>query len=305
MRPEVFRIGTRGSALALWQTNEVKKRIEETFEGAEVVIVKISTKGDEVIDKPLTAIGDKGLFTKEIEDALFDGRIDLACHSLKDLPTELPEGLTIGAVLKREDPRDVFVGRDGIPLSQIKEGAVIGTSSLRRSAQLKRLRPDLTLKDIRGNVETRLKKVAVGDYDGTILACAGVKRLGLTDSITEILSEETMLPAPGQGIIAIETRKGGDVFEALQMINDKDAEACALAERAFLGTLEGGCQVPVAANAYVSEGRLVLKGRVISHDGERMVEGSLEGDPDKAFATGEELALKLIEQGAKEILYEK
>lgn len=305
MRHERFRIGTRGSALALWQAKETERLLTETFEGAEISIVRISTKGDEVLDKPLTGIGDKGLFTKEIEDALFEDRIDLAVHSLKDLPTELPEGLGIAAVLRREEPRDVFVSRDNTPLSEMGSGAVIGTSSLRRTAQLKRMRPDLVIKDIRGNVETRIGKVLNGDYDGTILAFAGVKRLGLTDRIAGMFSLEEMLPAPGQGIIAIEAKTSSAAYEALRAVNDTDSEICALAERAFLRTLEGGCQVPVAANAYVSGRNVVLKGRVISAEGEKIIEGTLESGISEAERTGKELARRLIGKGAKEILDER
>lgn len=296
-------IGSRGSKLALWQSEflaaELKKRIPEL----EIEIKIIKTKGDKILDVALSKIGDKGLFTKEIEIELLAGNIDLAAHSMKDLPSEIEKGLCIGAVLKREDPRDVLISHKNYRFQDLPPGALIGTSSLRRMAQVKAIRPDISVRDIRGNVETRIRKMKEQDMDGIILAYAGVKRLGLEDEISDFLTFDIMMPAVGQGVIAVETREDDQaVMCLLDKINDSTAHFSTLAERSFLHELQGGCQVPVASIAELEEDRIALKGLVASLDGKEVFHGSCEGSKDEAEKMGRQLARQLMERGASEVL---
>jgi hydroxymethylbilane synthase len=290
-------IASRGSQLALWQARWVSAQL--TALGHECRIEIIKTTGDKITDVPLAKVGTKGLFTKEIEEALLDGRADLAVHSLKDLPTELPEGLVLAAVPEREDPRDAVVGKR---LADLPAGARVGTSSLRRSAQLRKLRPDLTIESVRGNLDTRLRKLDEGQYDAILLAAAGLKRLGWGDRIAEILPAETMCPAVGQGALAIETRASGAGFDAVQAMDHADTHAAVLAERGVLRALGGGCQVPIGAHATVEGGRLQLLGVVASPDGDEVIRGAASGAASQAESLGRALGNELLERGARRIL---
>jgi hydroxymethylbilane synthase len=270
-----------------------------------VTLIKIKTTGDKIQDAPLAKIGGKGLFVKEIEEALIHRRIDLAVHSIKDVPTELPEGLHLSAITKREDPRDVFISRDGKILEDLPPNAKIGTSSLRRQAQLLRFRNDLELLPLRGNLDTRLKKLKTMNLDGIVLALAGVKRLGLEERITEIIPTEISLPAIGQGALGIETRKDDQEVEGqIQFLNHKDSWITVSAERAFLQKLEGGCQVPIAAFAQIIGTSLQIDGLVGTIDGKRFIRHHIVGPIEKPESLGIELAEILLEKGAKEILDE-
>ncbi|MCX8117371.1 MAG: hydroxymethylbilane synthase [Desulfobacterota bacterium] len=303
MVPRELKIGTRGSPLALFQANWVKERLEARHPGLKVSLIRIKTTGDKIQNAPLSRIGGKGLFVKEIEEALLAKEIDLAVHSIKDVPTELPDGLHLAAITLREDPRDAFVSREGVRLKDLPPGAKIGTSSLRRQAQLLHFRPDLKLIPLRGNLDTRLKKLAKGDLDGIVLASAGLRRLGLLERATEILSTEISLPAIGQGALGIETRKGDEgVEEKIRFLNDRDSSLAVLAERSFLRRLEGGCQVPIAAFAQVVGSFLQMDGLVGTIDGKRLLRHHLEGRPEEAERVGFELAEILLGRGAKEIL---
>lgn len=302
-----IRIGTRGSQLALWQTNWVKSRIEKHHPGIEVEITVISTKGDRVLDVSLPKLGEqgKGLFTKELEDAIFEHRVDLAVHSLKDLPTDLPAGLGIGAICEREDVRDALIARDPIrSIGDLPQRAVIGTSSLRRQAQLRRARPDLIVEPVRGNVDTRLRKLDEGSFDAIVLAAAGLRRLGHANRITEHLSEDFMLPAVGQGALAIETRADDAVIN--EIVNTLDHEPTRLAcraERAFLKGLGGGCLVPIAAHATIDAGgAMLLTGLVASPDGSEALRDRQSGPSPDAEAIGKRLADELLSRGADRIL---
>jgi hydroxymethylbilane synthase len=290
-------IASRGSQLALWQARWVSAQL--TALGHECRIEIIKTTGDKITDVPLAKVGTKGLFTKEIEEALLDGRADLAVHSLKDLPTELPEGLVLAAVPEREDPRDAVVGKR---LADLPAGARVGTSSLRRSAQLRKLRPDLTIESVRGNLDTRLRKLDEGQYDAILLAAAGLKRLGWGDRIAEILPAETMCSAVGQGALAIETRASGAGFDAVQAMDHADTHAAVLAERGVLSALGGGCQVPIGAHATVEGGRLRLLGVVASPDGDEVIRGAASGAASAAESLGRALGNELLERGARRIL---
>jgi hydroxymethylbilane synthase len=290
-------IASRGSQLALWQARWVSAQL--TGRGHQCHIEIIKTTGDKITDVPLAKVGTKGLFTKEIEEALLDGRADLAVHSLKDLPTELPEGLVLAAVPEREDPRDAVVGKR---LADLPHGAKVGTSSLRRAAQLRKLRPDLAIESVRGNLDTRLRKLDEGQYDAILLAAAGLKRLGWGDRIAEILPAEVMCPAVGQGALAIETRAAGAGFDAVRSMDHADTHAAVLAERGLLGALGGGCQVPIGAYATVLGGRLKLLGLVASPDGGEVVRGESEGAASEAGSLGRALGNDLLERGARRIL---
>jgi len=290
-------IASRGSQLALWQARWVSAQL--TALGHECRIEIIKTTGDKITDVPLAKVGTKGLFTKEIEEALLDGRADLAVHSLKDLPTELPEGLVLAAVPEREDPRDAVVGKR---LADLPAGARVGTSSLRRSAQLRKLRPDLTIESVRGNLDTRLRKLDEGQYDAILLAAAGLKRLGWGGRIAEILPAETMCSAVGQGALAIETRASGAGFDAVQAMDHADTHAAVLAERGVLSALGGGCQVPIGAHATVEGGRLQLLGVVASPDGDEVIRGTASGAVSAAESLGRALGNELLERGARRIL---
>jgi hydroxymethylbilane synthase len=290
-------IASRGSQLALWQAHWVEGRLSALGHECHIEIIK--TTGDKITDVPLAQVGTKGLFTKEIEEALLDGRADLAVHSLKDLPTELPRGLTLAAVPEREDPRDALVGKR---LSELAEGAKVGTSSLRRSAQLRRLRPDLSVESIRGNLDTRLRKLDEGQYDAILLAAAGLKRLGWGARIAEILPPEIMCSAVGQGALAIETRAVGAGFEACRRLDHAVTHRAVDAERGVLLALGGGCQVPIGAYATVKDGWLELQAVVASPDGSEVVRGRSEGPAGDGARIGGALGQDLLERGARRIL---
>jgi hydroxymethylbilane synthase len=291
-------IGSRGSQLALWQAHWVRDRLDGLGETCRIEIIK--TTGDKITDVPLAKVGSKGLFTKEIEEALQDSRIDLAVHSLKDLPTVLPDGLDIAAVPEREDPRDALVGRR---LDDLPSGSRVGTSSLRRVAQLKALRPDLVIESIRGNLDTRLRKLDEGQYDAIVLAAAGLKRLGWESRITEVLPTESMCPAVGQGALAIETRRdGGDAERTCRKLDDPVTRTAVRAERALLASLGGGCQVPIGAYAQVSDHTLRLTAIVASPGGDRVLRRRAEGPVSDPERLGRGLGEELLGAGGKEIL---
>jgi hydroxymethylbilane synthase len=287
-------IASRGSQLALWQARWVAAQLSAAGHPCRIEIVK--TTGDKITDVPLAKVGTKGLFTKEIEEALLDGRADLAVHSLKDLPTELPEGLVLAAVPEREDPRDAVVGSK---LADLPLGARVGTSSLRRAAQLRQLRPDLQVESVRGNLDTRLRKLDEGQYDAILLAAAGLKRLGWGGRIAEILAPEQMCPAVGQGALAIETRAG---FEGVALLDHPATHAAVLAERAVLGALGGGCQVPIGAYATVSGGSIHILAIVAAPDGTQVIRANAEGAAADAAQIGARLADDLLKRGARHIL---
>ncbi|HUP03715.1 MAG TPA: hydroxymethylbilane synthase [Bryobacteraceae bacterium] len=290
-------IASRGSQLALWQARWVSAQL--AARGAECRIEVIKTTGDKITGVPLAQVGTKGLFTKEIEEALLDGGADLAVHSLKDLPTELPEGLTLAAVPVREDARDALVGRR---LADLDAGAKVGTSSLRRAAQLRKLRPDLRVESVRGNLDTRLRKLDEGQYDAILLAAAGLKRLGWADRIAELLPVELMCPAVGQGALAIETRAAGPGFEAARSLDDAATHAAVKAERGVLRALGGGCQVPIGAHATVEGRRLAIVATVASPDGSELVRGAGQGAIEDADRIGAALGQDLLRRGARRIL---
>lgn len=293
-----LRIGTRGSPMALYQAALVRDRLRAAHPDLvppdALQIVPIRTTGDREQQRLLAEIGGKGLFSKEIEEALIDRRIDLAVHSLKDMETRLPDGLVIGCVLPRDDPRDAFLSPDGTRLADLPLGACIGTASLRRSAQLLRLRPDLTVSPMRGNVGTRLAKLAAGEVDGLVLALCGLERLGKAGLVTEILPPEMMLPAVGQGALAIECRDDdAEVRQILLPLHDRDSAACVGAERALLAALDGSCRTPIAALARIADGRLTLDGMLLSPDGKAERRGSVAGRPAGAEALGAGLGAEL------------
>ncbi len=299
-----IKIGARGSKLATWQAGWVKNRLEELHPGFEVEVVKIKTTGDKITDSSLAKIGGKGLFTKEIEEALLDGGVDLAVHSMKDMPYKLPEGLVIGCVPPRENPFDAFVSK-GEGLKQLKKGAIIGSGSLRRVAQLKHLRPDLVYHPMRGNVETRIRKMDEGQCEAVVLAVAGLKRMGLEDRVVEYLGPPDFLPAVGQGAIAVEIREDDDdVRELIAPLEDERARATTLAERSFLAALEGGCQAPIAAHGSIADGQLCLVGMVSELEGQRRRHDQVQGDPANAESLGKRLGRALLDAGAGEILKE-
>jgi hydroxymethylbilane synthase len=301
-----LRVGTRGSRLALWQADHVAARLRARQPGLAVETVVITTKGDRVVDTALSRVGDKGLFTRELEEALRDGRIDVAVHSLKDLPTALPPDLAIGAILEREDPRDALVGRAPGGLAGLPRGARVGTSSLRRRAQLLERRPDLRIVDLRGNVPTRLAKVERGDCDAAVLALAGLRRLGLEAAVAAALEPQELLPAVGQGAIAVQSRAGDRrVGPWLSALDHTPTRLATLAERAFLARLEGGCQVPIGAFAALAEGRLHLRGLVADVDGSVVLRGALAAavaDEPAATRLGERVADQLLAAGATAVL---
>lgn len=289
-------IGSRGSQLALWQAHHIAARLQAL--GGETRLEIIKTTGDKITDVPLAQVGGKGLFTKEIEEALLANTIDLAVHSLKDMPTALPDGLTLAAIPEREDPRDAWIGR---PMAEVPAGGRVGTSSLRRSAQLHTLGRGFVIENLRGNVDTRLRKLDEGQYDAIVLAAAGLRRLGWADRIGELIDPEIMCPAVGQGALAIETRDdGGAAQEIARNLNHAATNAAVTAERALLATLEGGCQVPIGAHATVDGSMIHLRAIVASPDGSRMVRDRASGtDP---VALGRELGERLLAAGARDIL---
>lgn len=296
-------IGTRGSRLALWQAEAVAQALRATDRETEVRLEVIKTSGDRFVDVPLATLGGKGLFIKEIEEALLAGRIDLAVHSAKDLPAVLASGLTLGGVTEREDPRDALVSRTGCPFRALPAGARIGTSSLRRAAQLRYARPDLRIVPLRGNVETRLGKLETEALDAVVLAAAGLRRLGLADRITEVLPPELSLPAIGQGALAIEVREADPVVVPLMpALDHPETRACVTAERGFLQRLEASCQLPVAAYATMEAGSLRLRGLVATEDGRQLVRGERRGAVGDALAIGQALGDDLLARGGAEVL---
>jgi hydroxymethylbilane synthase len=304
MKPSL-KIGTRASKLALWQANWVQSALNEKFPGPKVELVTIKTKGDKILDVPLAQVGGKGLFVKEIEQALLEGRIDLAVHSMKDMPAEIPEGLCIGAIPQREDAADVLVSKEDLAFSKLKRGAVIGTSSLRRAAQLRHARPDILIVPLRGNLDTRLKKLQTEDLDAIVLAAAGIKRLNLAHRIAEYLQADIMLPAVGQGALCIEMRQDDPIIgPMLAALDHKNSRTVVLGERAFLNRLGGSCQVPIAGHGEILADMFSLTGLVADVDGSRIIKDSLSGPIDGAEVIGVQLAEQLLARGADKILEE-
>jgi hydroxymethylbilane synthase len=309
-------IGTRGSKLALWQAEWVKSEIQHLHSEIEISLIKIKTTGDMILDVPLAKIGGKGLFVKEIEEAILRHKVDMAVHSMKDVPTELPEGLHLAAICRREDPRDALItkvqsssrNKFGIEARSFKDlphGATVGTSSLRRLCQLMNIRPDLKIVQLRGNLDTRIRKLDEGQFDAIIVAVAGVKRLGLVYRITEILEPEICLPAIGQGAIGIECRVNDKAINTtLGVLNHQETSISVRAERAFLRKLGGGCQVPIAAYARIEDGMVIMDGLVGSITGERVIKSHAEGKLEDHERLGTNLAEDLLSRGAKEILAE-
>ena len=296
-----LRIGSRGSQLALWQSNHIGGLLRAR--GHEVEIEIIQTTGDKILDVALAKVGTKGMFTREIEEALADGRVDLAVHSLKDLPTELSKGFEIAAIPTRENPRDVFCSTKFESVNQLPQHGRVGTSSLRREAQLRALRPDLDVLSLRGNVDTRLRKLEAGDYDAIILAAAGLNRLGKAEFARQIIPEDVMCPAAGQGALAIEIRAGDSATrQHLAFLDDAAARATTICERALLNQMGGGCQVPIGALAEIRDGRLHLRGVVASPDGTNVLRESAEGDDP--IHLGESLGAALLRNGGDAILAE-
>lgn len=300
---DVIRIATRKSPLALWQAYFVRDALQAAHPGLEVELVTMVTKGDIILDTPLAKVGGKGLFVKELEVAMLEKRADLAVHSMKDVPVEFPEGLGLVTICEREDPRDAFVSNHYDSIDQLPEGAIVGTCSLRRQCQLKERRPDLIIKELRGNVGTRLGKLDAGDYDAIVLAAAGLKRLELEERIRSYISAEESLPAVGQGAVGIECRLDDErLIELLKPLNDKDTYDRVMAERAMNLTLEGGCQVPIGSYALLEGDDLWLRGLVGEPDGSQVVRSEIRGHRTQAIELGETLAKTLLDQGAKEIL---
>ncbi|HVU13868.1 MAG TPA: hydroxymethylbilane synthase [Phototrophicaceae bacterium] len=299
---KTVRLGTRGSALARWQTDHVAALLKAAHPDVHVEVEVITTQGDRVIDKPLAQVGGKGVFTAELEAALRSGAIDFAVHSLKDLPTDSPDGLTIGAIPERANPSDVLVSRDGFTLVTLPQSARVGTSSRRRAAQLLHLRPDLQILDIRGNVDTRIRKALDGGYEAILLAFAGLERLGRLEAISQQLSLDDMLPAPGQGALAVQCRDEAASLDLLAPIRHAATTSAVTAERAFLAGLGGGCSLPIAAYAEVDGATLYLRGRVNSPDGKQQIDVKLTGQVDQAETLGYGLADQALAQGAAALL---
>jgi hydroxymethylbilane synthase len=298
-----LRIGTRASLLAVTQSTWVKTQIEQAYPQTRVELVKITTKGDKILDVPLAKVGGKGLFVKEIEDALLAGEVDLAVHSMKDVPTELPQGLHIGIIPIRETPYDAFLSNRCEAIAALPTGATIGTSSLRRKSQLLAMRPDVTIIDLRGNIDTRLRKLDEGQYDAIILAGAGLHRLGLADRITALLPAEQMLPAISQGALGIELRRDdAELHAGLHFLHHQATAVAVAAERAFLTRLEGGCQVPIGAFATLSGDTVHLTGLIAEIDGGHLIRDTLSGPLGEAAHIGLRLAETLLARGGKAIL---
>lgn len=295
-------IGTRGSKLALWQSEYIKARLEE-ITGLPVCLKIIKTTGDKILDVPLAKVGGKGLFTKEIEVELEDGTVDLAVHSMKDVPTELPAGLFIAANPPRVDPRDAIVSGAGYDLNTLPQGAKLGTSSLRRRAQVLALRPDLEIVDVRGNLDTRMRKAENGELDAVILAAAGITRMGWADRITHYIDVEQMCPAVGQGAIGVEIREDDEFMrDVCAKLTHADTALCVRAERVVMNTLEGGCQVPIGAYARIEDGRLVMDGLVASIDGTTIIRYQLTGDVTEPEMLGAAMVDRLLDMGAADVL---
>jgi len=304
MTPTLLRIGTRASQLALWQANWVKSELEKKYPGMEVTLTKIKTIGDKILDVPLAQVGGKGLFVKEIEEAMLRGEIDIAVHSMKDVPTDFPEGLGLHCITEREDPRDAVISRN-VKFADLPQGARIGTSALRRQAQLLKVRPDLEMCIIRGNVETRIRKLDDDKLDAVILAAAGLKRLGFTEKVAEYLDVNLSIPAIGQGALGIECRLADPVITGIiDFFNHAETSYAVRAERALLKRCEGGCQVPIAAHGTVNAGSLSLVGFIASVDGSRSVRGEISGPMEECEKLGIQLADRLLADGGKVILEE-
>ncbi len=303
MKKKTWIIATRESPLALWQANWVKARLEQLHPHLSVKLLGITTKADQLLAVPLYKVGGKGLFVKELEEALYDGRADLAVHSMKDVPMLMPEGLCISAMCEREDPRDAFISAQYTSLDDLPDDACVGTSSLRRQSQLLAKHPNLQVAFLRGNVNTRLAKLDKGDYAGIILAAAGLKRLGLQSRIRSFISTDEMLPAPGQGVLGIECRIGDEETRALLApLDNEKSRQCVQAERAMCRYLESGCHSPVAAYAQIDNDRLTLRGLVADPAGKKMLHALLAGNPDDAEVLGESVAQELLQQGARLLL---
>ncbi len=296
-----IKIGTRASRLALWQANFVAAELKKFFPALEIELVKIHTTGDKILDAPLAKIGGKGLFTKELELQMAAGAIDLAVHSLKDVPTELPAGFRIAAITRRVQPFDAFVSNKFYSFNDLPQGAVVGTSSLRRAAQVLSLRPDLTIRNLRGNVETRLKKLDTGDFDAIILAAAGLERLGYSSRIGELMT--AIIPAAGQGSLAIEIRDDDEkIFSLVQSLNDNETCAAVEVEREFLREVGGSCQIPVGVFASVVGGQMNVRALIASPDGKNFVSDSSSAPLEKIYLLGKNLARRLLDCGGKKIL---
>lgn len=296
-------IGTRQSLLALWQSNHISGLLRKQYPDCQVTLKKIVTKGDRILDVPLAQIGGKGLFTKEIETELLDGTVDLAVHSLKDMPTVLPEGLCLTAITTRANVGDAFVSNKYASFSELPQGAVLGTSSLRRKAQLLAVRPDLKIVDLRGNVDTRLRKLDEGQMDAIILAAAGLERLGHADRIREIIPTTVCLPAVGQGALAIECRSDNkEVREMLAFLNDLPTKQATDAERAFLGLIEGGCQVPIGVHAEVENDNVKIEAVIASLDGSKVLRNNITGPAADAVGLGRKLGQQMLAEGGEQIL---
>ena len=300
---DILRIATRQSPLALWQAEYVKTGLEQVHPGLGVEIVAMSTRGDKILDTPLAKIGGKGLFVKELEVALLEGRADIAVHSMKDVPMAFPDGLGLGVICEREDPRDALVSHRFPALDDLPQGARLGTSSLRRQCQLRALRPDLDVIDLRGNVNTRLRKLDEGRYDAIVLASAGLKRLGLAQRIASCIAVEQCLPAGGQGAVGIELRTGDSAtLDYLLTLGHPPSESCVTAERALNARLQGGCQVPIACYAVIEGDQLWLRGLVGSPDGATLIRAEARADAASAQRLGEDVAEELLAQGAGRVL---
>ncbi len=298
-----IRIATRKSPLALWQAKFVKRQLEQAHPGIQVELITMVTRGDVILDTPLAKVGGKGLFVKELELAMLEGRADLAVHSMKDVPVDFPEGLGLVTICEREDPTDAFVSNKYDNVEQLPEGAIIGTCSLRRQCQLKARRPDIIIKDLRGNVGTRLSKLDAGEFDAIILASAGLKRLGLEARIASSLTPEESLPAVGQGAVGIECRLNDTkLLELLKPLNDQDTSDRVLCERAMNNTLEGGCQVPIGSYSELQGDELWLRALIGQPDGKRIISGEIKGPRTQAEELGQRLAKQLLADGAQEIL---
>lgn len=303
LSPQKIVIASRESLLAMWQAKFIQKCLGELYPQTEISILGMTTRGDQILDQSLSKIGGKGLFIKELEQALEDGRADIAVHSMKDMPMNVPEGFKLAAITEREDPRDAFVSNQYTSLQELPEGSVVGTSSLRRESQLRAQFPHLKVQPLRGNVQTRLRKLDEGQYAAIILAAAGLKRLGLSDRITALLDPEQSLPAVGQGALGIECRADrDDLVQLLQPLHHMETAYCVEAERSMSRVLGGSCQVPLGAFAEIIDGTLQLRGFVAQPDGTRIVSDALNGKPETGIKMGQELAEKLIKQGADEIL---
>lgn len=298
-----IRIATRSSKLALWQSNWIKERLEALHGNLLVELIQMKTRGDKILDVPLAKIGGKGLFVKELETAILEGRADIAVHSLKDVPTEFPKGLEMSVITERETPNDAFVSNHFKCFSDLPENAVVGTSSLRRIAQLKYARQDIRFESLRGNVDTRLRKLDAGEYDAIILAAAGLIRLGLKERVTELLPHELSLPAIGQGVVCIESRIGDEpVLECIRPLADEETTIQATAERALLKRLNGGCQIPIAGHAIISGGGVSLTGVLAAPEGKPFLKMVENGRVEDAAQLGVQLGTRLLESGGREIL---